>query len=491
MRVTQAEVFQTQLTQLRRAFQRVFAADETLVTGLRINRPSDDPAAMLPLMGLKQTRAHLGQVQKNLNRVTADLNTVDLTLQDMSGLLTQAMTVATEGASGTPNQADRDGFAIEVQGILDQLLALANSRGISGFLFGGTQATTLPFERTGNGAAETVLYRGDEHVISVDLGESLRLRSNFPGSQLFVSEGRQPSVYSGTTGAAAGSGSDSATGSVSMQVTHTRTILGGGGFAGDGDPLSQLQLGASSAGGDSVLGPPGSYSINLVDTSGTGTTGTVSINGGPAIPWTSADTDLLVTTASGEGVHLDLSNIVAGFNGNVSVEAQGEVSLDGGLTTSAIDFTAANQLVQSSTTGGSVFVNSTGIVRTGSESLRFPGTYDAFASLIELRNQLQNVEGLAPEEQRERVRAMLEELEVAQERILTVLADVGARQRLAQAADARAAELDLVFASNQAELEEVDFAAASAELFQAETVLQATLMVNTRSLQRPSLLDFF
>ena len=56
--------------------------------------------------------------------------------------------------------------------------------------------------------------------------------------------------------------------------------------------------------------------------------------------------------------------------------------------------------------------------------------------------------------------------------------------------EARATELDLVLFSNQSDLENADFAGATADLAQSETVLQATLALTARIGNLPSLLQF-
>ena len=110
-----------------------------------------------------------------------------------------------------------------------------------------------------------------------------------------------------------------------------------------------MAAGASSPQNDTVLGPLGANSIRINDTSGTGASGTVSLNGGPEVEWTLADTDLIVTDTDGRQVHLDLSGIAAGFSGDIDFVSDGTVSVDGGLTEVAIDFSASQTIVDSTT----------------------------------------------------------------------------------------------------------------------------------------------
>jgi flagellin-like hook-associated protein FlgL len=179
--------------------------------------------------------------------------------------------------------------------------------------------------------------------------------------------------------------------------------------------------------------------------------------------------------------------VTAGFNGTVGATGDGTLSLDGGLTTSAIDFTAQDQLVVDSETGGSIFVDARGIVTAGVDVLRFEGSYDVFAALIELRDGLKNVDGDDLDTQLARIRETLEEFDDGQDRLLANLSSLGARLRLAETTRTRSDELDLLLASNQASLEDIDFAEASIELSQAQLVLEAGVAISSRLGSLPSL----
>ena len=487
MRVTQSLMLRHQSAALSAAYARLFQVQAQLSSGKRLLQPSDDPSSIRPALDVRTARARLEQVTRNGSFAAGELGSMDGVLQGVSDLVTRARELAIEGANGTLTQADRDGIAIEVDGILQQIVSLANSRGASGYLFAGGMKSEIPFEMVQTADGPVVLYRGDQGTTSVDLGDAIAIDLDLPGSQIFGIGTRGATVYSGITGAAAGSGNDSARGSDHLEIEHTLTVLGDGLLGGTGDSLSGLQIGASSAAGDTVLGGAGTWNLTLVDSSGTGASGTVSLNGGPPVSWTSADTDLVVTAPNGELVHLDLSNVTANFNGTVGAAGEGTLSLDGGATTSAIDFTSANQIVTDPETGGSIFVDARAIVRTGSEVLRFPGSYDLFAAVAELSASLKNSDGESLDVQLERIQGSLGELERGQDLVLSSLATLGSRARLVETTLARAAELDLSFAERQAVLEDADYTTGSIELTQAQLALEAGVALTSRIAQLPSL----
>ncbi len=487
MRITQSLLYRHQADALTAAYLRMFDVQAQLSSGRRLLKPSDDPSSIRPALDARAGRRQLEQVKKNAELASSELGTAEGILRNASDIVSRAQEIAVSGANGTLNQSDRNGLAIEVDGLLKQLVSLANSRGLSGHLFGGGLRNSAPFEEVETADGTVVVYRGDGATSSVDLGDSLELELNIPGSSIFGIGARGTTTYSSITGAAAGAGNDSARGTDRLTLAHLATTLGDGALAGGGDSVSGLALGASSAADDTLLGPAGVWSLALVDTSGSGAAGTVSLNGGPPISWTAADRDLAVTAADGTIVHLDFAAIAAGFNGNVAAEATGTVSLDGGLTRSAIDFTAANQLVVDSETGGSIFVDMRGVERAGADVLRFAGAYDLFSSLIELRDSLNNVDDEPLDIQLDRIRGTISELGRGEDTLLATLSSFGARLRLADTTRSRADELDLLLAQNQSSLEDVDFAQATIELNQADLVLQAGVAISGRIANLPSL----
>ncbi len=486
MRITQSMMFRQQTDGLSAAYSRLFDVQAQLSSGRKLLKPSDDPAAIRPALDARSGRRRLEQQKKDADLASSELGSAEGILRNATDLVVRGQEIAVAGASGTLSQSDRESLAIEVDGLLSQLMSLANTRGASGYLFGGGAKGSVPFEEIQTADGAVVVYRGDDATSVVGLGDSLEVELNVPGSRIFNVGSRGATLYSGATGAAAGSGNDSARGSDHLTVAHGQTTLGDGLLSG-GDSLSGARLGASSAAGDTLLGPAGAWSLALVDVSGTGASGTVSLGGGPPVAWTSADGDLAVTAPDGTVVHLDLTGVTAGFNGSVGASATGTVSLDGGITTAAIDFNAANQLIVDSETGGTLFVDARNIRRAGVDALRFQGSYDLFAAMIELRDSLRNVDGEAVDVQADRIRGTLSAFEEGEDRLLANLSSLGARMRLADTTRARADELDLLLAEKQSSLEDVDFAAATVELSQAQLVLQAGVALTSRIAQLPSL----
>ena len=487
MRITQATMFRNSSEHVRRAFERLFIVQEQLASGKRVQRPSDDAAAIGRILDTRSARRHLDQVRENIGLLRTELSLADSSLQQISDVATRARELAVQGVNGGLAQEDRDNLAQEVDLLLQQLLQYANERGATGSLFGGSLRQGAPFELVSTAGRDRVNYLGDDTRLRVDLGDALRPEVNLTGHDVFSIGVRQPSIYGGVTGAAAGSGTDSLTGSDVLRILHDQTLLGDGLGSGGGDSVSGLAPGASSAAADTALGT--AHSITLVDTSGTGASGTVSLNGGDPVSWTNTDGDLRVVGPDGEVLQLDLRNVTAGFNGTVGVDSSATATLDGGRSSVAVDFTDTDLLIVDEETGESLFVDATGIRIAGDESVHAPGTYDLFATLIELRDQLENRDDLDLDLQLGRIQSLLDELDRGSNTVLSALGEVGARVRMIDSTESRTEEFDRLLAQTQSSLEDTDFATASIELGQADAMLQAALSMSARIAQMPSLLQ--
>ena len=136
--------------------------------------------------------------------------------------------------------------------------------------------------------------------------------------------------------------------------------------------------------------------------------------------YTNADGDLLVTDRNGLEVYVDASAITAGFNDTVDIESTGNLSINGGATTTPITF-SSNDVVTDSVAGGVVNIDSSGITRVGTDSMEFPGTNDVFNAVIALRDELLNTRNRSASEHAAALDRRLGDIERVQSHVLDIL----------------------------------------------------------------------
>jgi len=99
--------------------------------------------------------------------------------------MTTAISVGTEGATGTLSASERQAIAQQVQGLQQQMLALANTTYEGTYVFSGTNVTTQPFASDAT-SASGVQYSGNSNTTSVQISQGQSMQTNVGGDQVFL-----------------------------------------------------------------------------------------------------------------------------------------------------------------------------------------------------------------------------------------------------------------------------------------------------------------
>jgi flagellar hook-associated protein 3 FlgL len=160
------------------------AANE-VSTGRRVNNPGDDPAAVAALVLNDAQSSQDAQFQTNISDLQAKFQVADSVMSSVSTLLTSAISLGTQGATGTLTDANRQSIAAQVAGLQKQLLSLANTSYQGTYVFSGTDVTTQPFSEDSS-APSGVTYSGNSSVTTVQISEGQSIQTNQPGDQVFT-----------------------------------------------------------------------------------------------------------------------------------------------------------------------------------------------------------------------------------------------------------------------------------------------------------------
>lgn len=435
-------------------------------TGLKLNKPSDDPAGTKAIIGAHAAIARMDTERSNITTTRQRLGTANSQLLEAQQILVKVNDLVLQ-ARQSVEPTEREILAKEVAGLRGRLVDLANTRYGGEYLFAGAASNVQPFQVAADG---TVAYAGADVRGATQIRPTTRIDVLYSGSEVFLSGDRRPSSFLGPTGAAPGLGTDSATGYGELRVIHTLTTYAGG---------SGVAAGSGSAAGDTVIGPSGAHNLTIVDTSGTGAAGTVSLNGGPPVAFTNADSNLQVTGPDGEIVFVDTTSITAGFSGSVALTASGALSTDNGATQVAIDF-SANQQVLSGATGKVTNVDSSNIRRAGTETVDYTGTADVFALLDRLHSDLTNEAGVGNADWHRSMSRHLQDIESTQDRWLNVIGQQAVSLENLDALQSRISDLQFEQEKLASDIAGADMANAVLRLQQEQTMLQYTLAASAR-----------
>ena len=183
MRVT--DNYRTQLATwaLTRTSRRLNSATTATALGQRIPAPSDDPSAYSVAMRQTDQSASI-QAGARAARLSADgLSQADNALDAVGELLTQAKELAVRAGNDTLSPQDRKAIGEQVSSIREQVIALANTRGTQGYLFGGTRTDQPPVTAAG-------VFTGNDNAMTAPLGAAgPTIRANASGVYAFTTTG--------------------------------------------------------------------------------------------------------------------------------------------------------------------------------------------------------------------------------------------------------------------------------------------------------------
>jgi len=197
---------------------------EQASTGNRVNRASDGPSDAYRILGLNCQQRSLKSYQENVVELIGNLEISSTIIADMSSELASTETLLTQIVGGVHDAAGRQRIADKLNDSLEQLVSLANTKHANQYLFGGNSTDAPPYAvvREGDRIAE-VTYQGSDETRYVDVAAGLTLGTFLVGDQVFRKDDREPPVFLGDSGAAAGTGTSNVRGDVWLTVEHDGT----------------------------------------------------------------------------------------------------------------------------------------------------------------------------------------------------------------------------------------------------------------------------
>jgi len=155
-----------------------------LAAGKQVITPSDAPTQAASIQRLRSIMARQDSYADTLAAVKTRLEDEESALQGVSNMVVRIKEIAIQSVSDTLGPADRKVLAVEMQGLRDQILSMANAQDSSGnYLFAGSRVDQPAFAENGFG---DVTYQGDQTRMRVSVGDQRTVQLNRSGSEAFV-----------------------------------------------------------------------------------------------------------------------------------------------------------------------------------------------------------------------------------------------------------------------------------------------------------------
>ena len=204
-RVTNQMLNNTMTYNLKRHQFEMDRMQDSLATGKQINKPRDNPISATNQMLYRSRITEIEQYLSNLNESKSKLNEVDSTLQSALRIFQRLRELAVQGAHGIYSSFERkEAAGTEVNQLLEELVAIANTRGATGkHIFAGhfteTEKTPDPFLKiyqtltAGNqgNAITKVFYKGNIGKVEREVSKNEYIDVNVPGNWVFWATNQQ------------------------------------------------------------------------------------------------------------------------------------------------------------------------------------------------------------------------------------------------------------------------------------------------------------
>jgi len=182
MRITDSMRLSVDLLNESRASQNLYVLTEESSSGNLISEPSDNPNGFETLVSLDSQITIMQGRNTAMSTASGDLNTASDALASAGDILDQAQSLAIQASNGSYSATDRAAAATQVDALVQQMIQIGNTKGANGYLFGGTQTDTPPFDPVGN-------FSGNGAVKKIEVADGILASASVSGAQAFTAAG--------------------------------------------------------------------------------------------------------------------------------------------------------------------------------------------------------------------------------------------------------------------------------------------------------------
>ena len=180
MRLSTNYQFDRMQSSVQRSGQAYFDAQYKVTTGKRMNRLSDDPAAIEPLVSMRSLKASMDQYNSNLKVASNTFAASENAFSEVATILNRANQLAISGGTATASSTQRQAMADETKSLRERIISLGNTKAANGdYIFSGTSLDVKPFQDNGT----VVTFQGDTMNRFIESGPGERINLTLANSK--------------------------------------------------------------------------------------------------------------------------------------------------------------------------------------------------------------------------------------------------------------------------------------------------------------------
>lgn len=194
MKATQGTTYRSLQAQINQMGLRLETLRNTAASGKKLNRPSDDPAAIRPVL---DTRTQIRATDRYLNTMGSALDkmqALDGHMGHVENVLVRVKELAINSINGSLSAQDQDTLAQQVSAMKAELLDVANAQVNGKYIFAGFSETTKPFVANpaydpADPASLPVLFQGDGNATELEIAPGETIQVALTGNAIFQGAG--------------------------------------------------------------------------------------------------------------------------------------------------------------------------------------------------------------------------------------------------------------------------------------------------------------
>ena len=191
MRVTMQTMYGRINNDLAALVNRQAEANSDISSGIIYRLPSDAPVELTHALGVRSSMGASTQMLKNIHYGQGWVKATEGAMTGIQDRLLRAKTLAVQGANDSQSPESRNAIALEIKAIMEETVALANTRFGGRYIFGGSKTTgyergEAPFVIENNGS---VRYLGNREGLSVETAPGHSTKMNLDGHTAIMQSG--------------------------------------------------------------------------------------------------------------------------------------------------------------------------------------------------------------------------------------------------------------------------------------------------------------
>jgi len=208
MKATEGTTYRMLQTNINRVTSRLEELRLQGATGIKLNKPSDDPASIRPVLTTRTQIMHTERYMETMGITLDKMQATDGHLAHVENILQRVKEIATNSINGAMSAEDLTIFADEVSQMKQEMLDAANAQVDGKYIFSGYAEDVQPFVRNPNYNPDPLvlvpppydstdsrtwpyLYMGTPNPTELEITPGEMLESNLTGNDLFLGVSNQ------------------------------------------------------------------------------------------------------------------------------------------------------------------------------------------------------------------------------------------------------------------------------------------------------------